>query len=147
MKNLNQLVCVALMLSCFQAYRSYIAAAAPTSNNQLNVMNGTSWNVTVRYTTPAGVVTTDTISPSGSKIIGVNQNDPVTYLLSKEKVQTEAHAVPLSAIQQGTLQITTDMIKDLIAPFIQPAIIPAISTAHGPVALPIIATPTPLPTK
>ena len=143
MKNLNQLVCVTLMLSCFQAYRSYIHAqnAPKPQSNQLNVMNGTDWNVTVRYTTPAGVVTTDSINPNSSKTIEVNQKDSVSYSLSKEKAQTGIHTVALASIQQGTLQITAEMIKDLIAPFIQP-IVPVVSVT------PVIATTTtPQPIK
>jgi hypothetical protein len=116
-KNLNQLLCVTLVLSGVQAYRSYIKAETK-NNHQLTFINGTNWNVVVGYKTPAGVSTNDTVASNTSKTIDVSAKDPVSYSLSKEKAQTETRILPPSTVQQGTFQISTDMIKDLIAPFV-----------------------------
>jgi len=121
----------------------------------------------VRYTTPAGLITTDAIGQNSSKSIELNPKDPVTYSLSKERAQTETHAMPLADIQKGVFQLTTEMIKDLIAPFIQaaattpttpativsvPLSMPAPANRQGP-AIPAqtgatpTGAPTPQPTK
>jgi hypothetical protein len=128
MKHLNQLVCVALVLSCLHAFRSYMHATPATPEQKLKISNGTDWQVTVRYTTPAGVVTSDTVAANGAPItISFNPNQDVSYSLEKEqgKTKTATHKVPEASLKQSVFEVTPASIKELVT-----------ATAPAPVAAP-----------
>lgn len=148
MKYLNQLVCVALFLSCLQAFRSYMhAAPAPVTEQKLKVGNGTDWQMRVLYTTPQGVSISDTIAPHGSLAIVIKPDSDVSYSLEKEqgKIKTDIRKVPAPALAQATFEVTPESIKELIAAALPPVVVsPAqVSAAVAHAAAPAIpAAPT-----
>lgn len=150
-KHLNQLVCVTFVLCCAQAYRSYLnAQATATPVKKLTIINGTNWNMNVRYTTPSDAIAAETILQNGNKTITIGKDTtPISYSLAKESVITETRPVPLKDVQGGTFQLTPDMIKELIAPFTAPPVVvapvvvaPAALGAH-PATAPVATVVTP----
>jgi hypothetical protein len=139
MKNLNHLVLVVVILSCIHAVRSYLHAAAPAGQS-LKVSNGTDWHITVRYTTPAGVATSDTVAPQANPLmITIKPEADTSYSLSKEqgKIKTDTRKIPAAALQQGVFELTPDTIKEMIAAFL-PAPVPVVQTAAAGAPTPTI---------
>lgn len=143
MKYLNQLVCVALFLSCVQAFRSYVHAAAPTPAHKLKVSNGTDWQMRVLYKTPEAVDISDAINPHGSLSISIKPDSDVSYSLEKGQgaIKTDVRKIPAPALAQGAFEVSPESIKELVAATLPPVVVtPAqVSAAVAHAAAP--ATP------
>src|SRR5260221_1679970 len=94
-----------LSYSCMQIILAQ--QIVPLNPHTVNIINGTDWEMLLAYTTPEGVSTNDSISPSGSKKI-IAKDDNIRYSLAKEqgKTKTDISIIPLDAINRGAFQLT-----------------------------------------
>ncbi len=83
---------------------------AEGAEKKFEFVNGSDWEVMVKYTGPKGSTIVDAIPDKKSKMIATSSFN-VTYQLQQEagRFKTKEQTVPVDAITKGVFQVTQDM--------------------------------------